>query len=148
MKCVYSTAELVQADLAQSILRSSGIDSRLQSEGSALYGIGLPGPVLLEIMVREEDLGKATDVLQQALPPCPMASQAGEFERKVAKSGRTRLWMWVAALLIPGMVVTIALGLAGDWEPARHFGVFLLALGGVCLLLDRLAKVHRKTKRR
>jgi len=149
MKCVYSTVELVQADLVQSILRRSGIDSRLQNDGSALYGIGLPGPVLLEIMVREEDLGRAATALQDALPPEPSApkeTEPGTFERKVARSARVRSWMWIAALVIPGTIVTIALGLAGDWEPAARIGALVAALAAVGFLVDRAARRARRRR--
>ncbi len=144
MKCVYSVADLVQ-----SILRRSGIDSRLQNEGSALYGIGLPGPVLLEIMVREEDFGRAATALQDALPHEPSAPKGtgpGAFERNVARSARLRRWLWIAILVIPGMVMTFALGLAGDWKPAARIGALLAALAAVGFLVNRAARRARRKR--
>jgi hypothetical protein len=65
MKCVYSTPELLKADLIRSRLQSEGIEAVLQNEGAALYGFGVPGPVMLEITVRDEDADRAASIIHR-----------------------------------------------------------------------------------
>jgi hypothetical protein len=64
MKKVYSTTLIGQAEMLQMILRSRGIESRLENEGAAHYAVGLPSaaaPIL--IVVDDEDAEEAARVI-------------------------------------------------------------------------------------
>jgi hypothetical protein len=64
MKTVYSTTLIGQAEMLQMILRSRGIESRLENEGAAHYAVGLPSaaaPIL--IVVDDQDAQEAARVI-------------------------------------------------------------------------------------
>jgi hypothetical protein len=64
MKKVYSTTLIGQAEMLQMILRSRGIESRLENEGAANYAIGTPSPAApIVIVVDDADAEEAARVI-------------------------------------------------------------------------------------
>ncbi len=79
MKKVYSTTLIGQAEMLQMILRSRGIESRLENEGAAHYAVGLPSAAApIVIVVDDEDAEEAARVIAAEIqkphgspPPVP-----------------------------------------------------------------------------
>jgi hypothetical protein len=64
MKKVYSTILIGQAEMLQMILRSRGIESRLENEGAANYAVGTPSAAApIVIVVGDEDAEEAARVI-------------------------------------------------------------------------------------
>ncbi|HVE40951.1 MAG TPA: DUF885 family protein [Planctomycetota bacterium] len=64
MKKVYSTTLIGQAEMLQMILRSRGIESRLENEGAANYAIGTPSAAApIVIVVDDTDAEEAARVI-------------------------------------------------------------------------------------
>jgi hypothetical protein len=68
MKKIYSTTLIGQAEMLQMILRSRGIESRLENEGAANYAVGTPSPAApIVITVDDEDAEEAARVIAAEL---------------------------------------------------------------------------------
>src|SRR5437667_7647811 len=115
MKRVYSTTDLLKADLVQVKLRDRGIESNLENAGAALYAFGQ----WLDITVCDEDTDRATAILNESFAP----TQQADF----GKSRPRRHWLWRFGLLLPVSIVLVYDVAVGEWDVAARVA---LALAG------------------
>ena len=68
MRSVYQTTELAEAEFIRAALRHGGIESALENEGGAMYGVGIPSAAVpLIISVSDEDAERAAAVVKRIL---------------------------------------------------------------------------------
>ena len=140
MKYVFSTTEFVDYQLIRLALGDHGIDARLENEGAALYGIGMPTSAApIQISVRDEDEEKARIVIHDFFEQRKKKRKKKEEEKpdssedpspKTTRRKRIRyLWMW----LIGG--AAFVLFLVWDLKPAIL--VAALAINVIAILALR-----------
>lgn len=157
MKRVWTTTDPTEAELIRARLRDAGIESLLDNQGGAQYAIGLPTSISpLGIDVADEDAAEAAELLShpeaegEPDPEAPEPQSLDEtatFKAKV-ESRRSRWRLWFALVFLgPGILMTVAWTLSGQWALAAIGGTVVLgylAFGG---LMHLVAKPAAKEKR-